>query len=239
MKNFNYNKFAIRVAFISLILGFVANYFSEPSREEKVMKALNYDLRFTEKVIVKTDEPKRKPTSSEEESENRPTDFGKLTTAMTDKAYLIYQRFVAKKDLVHLQSEWFLTKNFYAIKGGNGEDKKMAIESIHGYYIYSEQQLKNLSLKGKTILKLALNKRTKNIGFATGMIVVILNEVESKQDILTDYQLEEYQFFMGSKVLISKPLIPDEYEIIVDRLKADTRIKSAEHEIISRFVSAK
>ncbi len=68
MKKINFRKFVFGFSVISLISGFFLSYFKEPSREEKVLRALNYDLRFTEKLSSNSSE--RKPTSTNEDDLN-------------------------------------------------------------------------------------------------------------------------------------------------------------------------
>lgn len=235
MKQNNFKKFVLGFSFLALTAGFFLSYFGEPTREEKVLRALNYDMRFTEKVAH--EEVKRKPTSENTKAigPHSSLTFGKNVELDHVFAQKIYDT-LANQPKTSLNEKWELVHNVFVVKNPEKEDTKEAFENFRGYhFFYSNLQISK-NYKAKQIYKLVLNKKTKMIGFLTGDITVKLKAGTDAQEFWQGYDVTLNSYFENSRLLILTPNEPDELMGIYHTMKDDLSVEKVELEIIYRFV---
>lgn len=236
MKKFNFKKFVFSVSFLALTSGFILSYFSEPTREEKVLRALNYDLRFTEKVV--SQETKRKPTSESSVKTVSPKSsltFGKNTEGDHAFAKRLYE-LLANTPKAKLDEKWELVSDVVVIKNPNHDDQNEAFEVFRGHYFFRADHRITKNYRPNQVYKLALNKKTKMIGFLTGSISVKLKPGENAQEFWQDYDVTLNSYFENSQILIVTPNSPDELMDIFYTMKDDLSAEKVELEILYRFV---
>lgn len=231
MKKINYRKFVFGFSLIALIGGFFSNYFSEPTREEKVLRALNYDLRFTEKIA--DHEPKRKPTS--ENSKLNRSHFGKNTELDHVFAADIY-KMLEREPKTELEGDWMLVTDTYAIKNLGEEHQSESFTAFRGYFFFKGERELFKSYQPELIYKLVFNKRTRMIGLMTGTLSLKLTSGTDKELILREYQLNQNSYFENSNLLLATPMDLETVNEIYKNLKLDSRIEKVNYEIIYRFV---
>lgn len=238
MKNFNFKKFVLFFSFFVLVGGFVANYFSEPTREEKVLKALNYDMRFTEKVAQ--DSTKRKPTSVPSEGKKTKgsgnLNFGKNTTSEIVSMSKIYKDFYDSQKNISLNETWSMVKDVVVIKNPKPEHNNLAIYQFKGYSFFSKSIPFLSEYRPEEQFKLAVHKQSKLIGLVTGAISLKLKSLSEKENILREYNLNLQNSFDHILLLIAAPMNEDELITTYERLSQDDRLQNCEYEIIYRFV---
>ncbi|MCK6593915.1 MAG: hypothetical protein L6Q33_01835 [Bacteriovoracaceae bacterium] len=238
MKNFNFKKFVLFFSFFVLVGGFVSNYFSEPSREEKVLKALNYDMRFTEKVA--SDLTKRKPTS--ENSDLKKTkasgnfSFGKNTSSEIVSMSKIHKDFSDPQKNIDLNETWSLVKDVVVLKNPKDEHTGFSLYRFKGYSFFSKSLPFLSEYKPEEQLKLAVHKQSKMIGLVTGSLSMKLKSLSEKENILREYNLNLQNSFDHIQLMIASPINEDELITTYQRLTQDERLQNCEYEIIFRFV---
>ncbi len=222
MKPFNFKKFVLSVSLVFLTVGFALSYFREPTREEKVLKALNYDMRFTDKVATnKTRIPSNDQNviSSEVESATKKEVLDLLgTLQLSDEEYGTFK--VVQKILV--------------IKDPDSDIKALALLNFEEYYFFSE----NIDLPEKEKLKsfkVVFDPAAEKFGFLTGTLEIKLKDISNKDEVYHEYNLEPVKEFLSIKTLFARPVNTDELTQINSRMESDGRIDHFQSEIIQRF----
>lgn len=238
MNKFNFKKFVLFFSFFVLVGGFVINYFSEPSREEKVLKALNYDMRFTEKVAA--DSTKRKPTSENIEGKKSKVSgnitFGKNTSSEVVSMSKIHRDFNDSQNNVALNETWSLVKDVTVLKSPKAEHSNFALYRFKGYSFFPKSIPFLSEYRPEEQYKLALHKQSKMIGLVTGSLSIKLKSLSEKENILREYNLNLQNSFDHIQLMIASPLNEDELIATYERLSQDERLLNCEYEIIYRFV---
>lgn len=236
MKKFNFKKFVFGISFLALTSGFILSYFSEPTREEKVLRALNYDLRFTEKVA--SQETKRKPTSESPAMTLTPKSsltFGKNSEGDHVFAKRLYE-LLANTPKSSLDEKWELVSDVVVIKNPDHSDQNDAFEAFRGHYFFRANHQITKNYRPNQVYKLVLNKKTKMIGFLTGSITIKLKPGENAQEFWQGYDVTLDSYFENSQILIVTPNSPDELMNIFYSMKDDLSAEKVELEILYRFV---
>lgn len=225
----NFNKIVLGFSLLTLSVGFLLSYFSEPTKEEKVLRALNYDMRFTKKVA--THEAKRKPTSDQfiEKAAQETQTTQSLSVEQIYKTFEPFEKY-------SIDEKWDLVNDVFAFKN-NGEQPTIKDSfEYKGYTIFTADNRNASGLGNTNLFKLVLNKKTKKVGFLTGSLVITLKPGVNAKNFWQDYNVTVLDYFENSQILIVSPNVADELFEIKKIMATDLSVEKVEIEILSRFI---
>lgn len=235
MKNNRFKIIVFSFSFIALTSGFFLSYFQEPTREEKVLRALNYDLRFTEKVAQNN--LKRKPTSEalKKHHNKSPLTFGKNIESdhsFTMRQYEIFKNATREQ----INDQWETISGITVVKNPESQDVPYSLDNFRGYYFFKEKDIDTKNYNNKSLMKLVLNKKTKMLGFLTGSINIQLKKEVDANNFWQEFDVSLVSFFENSNIIIVTPERPEDLKGIYLLMKKDIRVERVEPEVLFRFV---
>ncbi len=261
------NPFLKKILIFSCIIFIAYNagifFFRKPTREEQIMKALNYDLKFSEQnnppSALGQSSPNRSPTQAirkkedplpvlENVSKTSKDDFiNSLKNARSEKVFISQNQF-----------QWAIKPDFFALINPPEDIQELALTNFANTYFYSQSiKLINTEKELPKVEKkiVVFDEVNQLVGVMSGLLLIKLSrekypsELDQSQylkTLLQNYQLKIVQQFphLGRYSLAPiEPLSsPKEFQDLMLLLKnqdQDQSLDEIEWEIIYRFVEKK